>query len=405
MLNDFAQQYNKLQAKQKLVILHPQARRFHRYWRQLFLSLERPVYVDLQSTDLSTGIDHVVGAIQQQLGIEVGTLPLHLEQIAAVLGAALGENAVLYIENYDGVIAETFHELIVYLTNALADGSRIVLGGRILFPPLLEDLAEQLAFLPVDHSRMWLDYANTDGRPILEVRAFGEGQVWVNGQPIREWEGVLPRALFFYFIDKAMATRDEIFHIFWPHLKPREATNVFHVTKKKVSDILLDLKLTVYGSGFYRIAPDIDLYYDVVQFQEALQNAAVLDDDEAEVLYRTALNIYREGFLKPTDMDWGIQRRDKMRTDYIEALVALARIYEARGDYPRMLGMYLRGAGIAPTREDLTRGVMIAYDKLGQPQRVIETYDRLKETLRRRFNLTPDPQTTELLHRILAQYK
>lgn len=404
MLNDFTEQYNALQPEHKLVILHPLARRYHRYWRQFFLMQRRAVYVDLRTTDLATGLNQIAAAFQHQLGVDVGALPLDTSQAAAVISAALGRNSLLYLESYDDKVAVEFHDLVVQLVNQTEVGSRVVIGGRKLFLPLLEDLWGQVALLPVDHSRMWLNYAQSDGRPILEVRAFGEGQVWVNGQPVSEWEGVLPRALFFYFIDKAMTTRDEIFSIFWPHLGIKEATNVFHVTKRKISDILSDLKLTVYGGGFYRIASDIDLYYDVVQFQEAVQNAAVSDDDEAERLYRAALSIYREEFLKPTDMEWGVQRREKMRSDYIEAIYALGRIYEARGDLLHALGMFMRGAGISPAREDLTRSVMLIYDRLDQPQAVAETYNRLKETLRRLYNVNPDPQTTDLLQHILEKY-
>ncbi|MCB9435832.1 MAG: hypothetical protein H6673_02430 [Anaerolineales bacterium] len=404
MLNDFAEQYNGLSTQTKLVVLHPQARRVHRFWRQLFLMQPRTVYVDLGQLDLKTGLALIAHALEAQLGVSVD-LTADTRLAAVAISNALGDDTVLYLESYDSQVAEVFHELIVEVVNQLVEGSRVVVGGRRLFLPLLEDLRGQVALIPIDPHRMWLDYANSDGRPILEVRAFGEGQVWVNGRLVREWEGGLPRSLFFYFVDKAMTTRDEIFQIFWSHLGIKEATNVFHVTKKKISDILDDLKLTVYGGGFYRIASDIDLYYDVVQFQEALQNAAVLDDDEAEVLYRMALNLYREEFLRPSDMEWGIQRREKMRSDYIDAIYALGRIYENRGDFPRALGMYMRGAGISPTREDLTRGVMMIYDKLGQAQRVVETYDRLKETLRRVYNLTPDPQTTDLLHQMLGKYK
>ena len=35
-----------------------------------------------------------------------------------------------------------------------------------------------------------------------------------------------------------MVTRDEIFETFWPGLPTKEATNVFHVTKRKISERL-----------------------------------------------------------------------------------------------------------------------------------------------------------------------
>ena len=73
-------------------------------------------------------------------------------------------------------------------------------------------------------------------KPQLEVYAFGRGHALVNGLPITNWDGALPRNLFFFFMDHPLVTRDEIFETFWPDLSVKEATNVFHVTKRKITE-------------------------------------------------------------------------------------------------------------------------------------------------------------------------
>jgi two-component SAPR family response regulator len=268
-----------------------------------------------------------------------------------------------------------------------------------------EYLAGQVALLPTDEQRMLVDYVHPEpGKTFLEVRAFGQGQVWVSGEPITRWEGYLPRALFFFFVDRAMTTRDEIFQTFWPNLSAREATNVFHVTKRKISEIL-GVSLTVYGSGFYRISPDIDLHYDVVNFQEAVQHAEISEDEEAERLYKIAIDLYREEFLSSIPAEWAVRRREEMRTTYTEALIGLARIYENSGKLEQALGHYLRASAVSSGREDLTRSIMQMYVDLGQPYLALDTYKRLEAILKRRFGVSPDPQTKQLMQNIKASLK
>src|SRR5204863_8076031 len=143
------------------------------------------------------------------------------------------------------------------------------------------------------------------------VYGLGPGQALINGKRIDQWDGLLPRSLFFYFVDRGMITRDEIFQTFWPTLSIREATNVFHVTKRKISEIL-GFDLTVYWSGFYRISPDIDLHYDVIKFAENVQNSVIADDDEASPLLQHAIYLYRGLFLSTIEMPWSIARRNEL---------------------------------------------------------------------------------------------
>ena len=131
--------------------------------------------------------------------------------------------------------------------------------------------------IPSDEAVMLWDYAqrNESSGALLEVRALGDGRVQLNGELVEDWDGVLPRALFFYLVDRGMVTRNEIFETFWPTLTNREATNVFHVTKRKISEVL-GTDLTVYWSGFYHISPRIHLSYDAALFTQKIHDSAVM---------------------------------------------------------------------------------------------------------------------------------
>src|SRR5258708_5093347 len=165
-------------------------------------------------------------------------------------------------------------------------------------------------------------------KPHLEVYGFGTGHVYIDGLPIETWDGPLPRNLFFYFIDHPMITRDEIFETFWPSLATREATNVFHVTKRKVSE-RLGYELTTYSGGFYRLSDELQLHYDVANFE---RDAAISRDDSSAAMPSLcqAVHLYHHEFLHTNDMPWISQRREQLQLGYAEALISLARIYAAQ---------------------------------------------------------------------------
>ncbi len=243
---------------------------------------------------------------------------------------------------------------------------------------------------------MLVDYASQPAdRALLEVYGLGPGHALINGRRIDRWDGILPRSLFFYFIDKGMVTRDEIFQTFWPSLSVREATNVFHVTKRKISEIL-GFDLTIYWSGFYRISPDVDLHYDVIKFVENVQNSVVINDDEASNLLERAVYLYRGLFLGNLDMNWANSRRSELQGVYADALSSLGKLRQRAGDMPEALGLFLRAASTQPHREDLARGIMSLYVDLGQSNKAIEAYDRLIDELKTSLGVGPDRQTIEL---------
>jgi DNA-binding SARP family transcriptional activator len=310
----------------------------------------------------------------------------------------------LMIDAFD-LADESVYAWILALVNGLPDGSQIVIGGRNLPLDLIENSAIQgkVELFPVDPNRMLLDYANQpNNHSLLEIYGLGPGQALINGRRIDRWDGLLPRSLFFYFIDRGMVTRDEIFETFWPTLTVREATNVFHVTKRKISEIL-GFDLTTYWSGFYRISPDIDLHYDVVKFAEDVQNSVIADDNEASPMLQEAIYLYRGLFLSTIEMPWAASRRSELRLTYADALTHMGKLRQRQGEIQEALGLYLRAATTQPHREDLARGIMSLFAELGQPTKALEIYQRLSDDLRHKLGVNPDRQTAELAEQIRAQ--
>lgn len=260
-----------------------------------------------------------------------------------------------------------------------------------------ESLRQQISYVPVDESLMLWDYAEQASKKnnLLEVYALGNGRVILNGKEINAWDGVLPRSLFFYLVDKGMTTRDDIFKTFWSRLTVREATNVFHVTKRKISEVL-GIDLTHYWSSFYRLSEDITLSYDVVLLTEGLRNSVLQPPAEQAETLRRAISLYKNNFLSDLDMDWVHNRRDSLWQDYGDALIQLAKLAEEADNKAEALGLYLAAIATNPQREDVVYHSMLLCRDLGYYEEALVIYNALAEELNRELNVEPAKHIQEL---------
>ncbi len=402
-------QLQRLPPETTLIVLHP-----HFYGQHGLLGafLEAPethfIFVTVPAAHASFQAFWAVlqEACEAQFDCVLPPRPNDPAAAATTLARALEpySPATLIIDAYDLAQPEYRVPFVATLAAQLPPGSRVVLATRELPRRLLEreDIRRKAALLPVQPEEMLLDYAAETEKTVLEVRALGLGRVLVNGRRIERWDGVLPKLLFHFFVDRGMTTRDEIFRTFWPSLKPREATNVFHVTKRKISEIL-GTDLTIYWSGFYRIAPELDLHYDVVKFAEAVQNAAVASDEDAIRLYRNAITLYRGQYLSTSDHPWVKHRRAELHTTYTDALIGLGRIYRKLGQTQEALGCFLRALATTPRREDLARAVMELYRDMHLPSDALQIYEQLERNLQHELGIMPDQLTVALANEVRAQ--
>ena len=204
---------------------------------------------------------------------------------AGDMGAALAadlakidlERVVLFLDELDRVPQDgDFRRFMKALVDNLPAHTQLAVNSRMLtYEPWIYWVnRDEAVVLGTSHRSSNLLFTSDDEpKPQLEIYAFGRGHAISNGQEIRIWDGALPRNLFFYFIDNPLVTRDQIFDIFWPKLSIKDATNVFHVTKRKITERISlyvvddeNYELTSYSTGFYVPSDKIVRHYDVFDF-------------------------------------------------------------------------------------------------------------------------------------------
>lgn len=368
-------------------------------------------------SDLVNELNNVVG----DFGDRVRQLPPDAapeqlgEALAADLAAYPVKPSVLFIDELDRFQQEdTFDRFITALVKVISPDTQIAVSSRLLtYQPWYDMVARgDAVILGTEHRKNNVMFTLEDApKPQLEVYALGRGYALVNGQPVTNWDGALPRNLFFFFIDHPLVTRDEIFQTFWPDLSIKEATNVFHVTKRKIGERIAmklgggEYELTQYSSGFYIPGDNLVRHYDVSDFLEAVEQAMIATDErQEEALYRRAIEIYKAPFLHTVSMPWADSRREQLRIHYAQALIGMGRIEQRRENAYAALGYYSRTLKETPEREDIHREVMRIYITLGMLQDALDQYRRLEEVLMTSVGIGPAKETRELYEQITASH-
>lgn len=335
------------------------------------------------------------------------------EALAADLAGLERERVVLYLDELDRIPQdEEFRQFMNAAIANLPDKAQLAINSRLLTrePWISWVRRDEVVVLGTEHRSSNLLFAKAASlKPQLEVYAFGSGRAVSNGREISRWDGALPRNLFFYIIDNPLVTRDQIFEIFWPKLSVRDATNVFHVTKRKITERIsvqvddgANYELTTYSTGFYVPSDKIVRHYDVADFEQAMEGALLSNDArERERLYLRAIEIYKAPFLRQVKLPWVEARRSQLKSMYAEALIGMARLKTDRGAWEEALGYYARALKEAPQREDIHRGAMQMYINLGRNADARQQYALLERMLKRKLGVKPSEETQALIEQAL----
>ena len=121
------------------------------------------------------------------------------------------------------------------------------------------------------------------------------------------------------------------------------------------------------------------------------------DPHERELLYRHAIAIYKAPFLHPVKLPWVEARRNQLKSLFAEALIGMACLKTDQGSWEEALGFYARALKEVPQREDIHRGAMQMYIKLGRNADAQQQFTLLERLLKRKLGVKPSGETQELL--------
>lgn len=403
----------------RILLLHPRSRYRSLLIARLINSSEFTAFYyalgpdDINLASFLSGITHDLANQHPTFGRHLHILaPEHendLNMIIPAFARDVGELSdkpfFLILDEYDrSDAADDIQVFIEKLTARLPAHCRLILNSRTLPRlPWVAMIARGDAAIIEDDLVIRRDFYEIQGKgsKMLEVYALGPGFVLLNDQPIDSWEGHLPRLLFFFALDRPVITRSEICQAFWPELDMDQAVNVFHVTKRRLHKAL-DMDVLVHEDGYYRVNPELDVYYDVMQYVACLMDARDKKNSGSLAAWQRTIDLYRGPFLQGHNDTWIQDRRADFRAGYLEALMNMAqhRLTEDRPEHA--LTLYQRALNEDSSREDLHREVMRLFSLLGRRSEAAAHFQRLCDDFGK-TGINVSEETNMLYQQIMTQ--
>ncbi len=365
--------------------------------------------------DLVHQLSSFINTQYPNFGKHLASLPTS-ENIAA-LGEALARDLndlnisiLLFLDNVNSETITDSSDGWNALIQHIGDAVKIGFSSQLLPYPLVQQWISDDTAVQFDIERHRGDLTfprNERPKPQLEVRGFGPGTTLIDGLEVTQWEGMLPRTLFFYLIDNPIVSRDNIFRDFWPQprIAIKDATDIFHVTKHKVSEVLNRrlgtpnaIELTAYKQGVYIPGERLVRHYDVALFTDLLQQAA-RDEAQRKVLLEGAVSLYKGPFLGALDAQWVLRRRRELEIMYSEALIALGRINSNQHHSGMAIQQFREALKYQPEREDLHRCIISLLAQSGDVTEAGKQLLQLIRTVYKPLEMDLTPETRQMIEK------
>ncbi len=229
---------------------------------------------------------------------------------------------------------------------------------------------------------------------VLEVQTLGAAWVQVNGLPILDWEGELPRHLFFYLIHHPQAQARQIQQVLWSADEQGNLNRLLNAVNHRLRAVLGG-HFVRYRHDKYRRLNNIHIDYDVLNFQKLLtENCNARTPQERIDLLEKALQLYRGDFLPMISAEWAVRVRADLAERYHQALVWLGELYLAMGNREQAVRYLLRAVYHQPQHSQSNALLMQAYLMNKDRRRVLEIYHRYLEAIP--YNQMPDDTLQQL---------
>jgi ATP/maltotriose-dependent transcriptional regulator MalT/two-component SAPR family response regulator len=242
--------------------------------------------------------------------------------------------------------------------------------------------------------------------PHLIIRAFGPGQVWVNGTPVgkAEWQTQSVRELFFYFLSEVKPlTREQIGEVLWndtlepPKLKLRFKNEIYRLRRAVGQDTI------IFDGECYQFNRAVDHEYDIEAFDAYMAIAKnLITHDEKVNFYQKAIDLVNGRYLEDIGSTWAWPERERLNQAFLTASLALAELHYQGGLVHQALSICQRALEYDDTSEAIYRQMMQIYSRMGDKASIVHTYQACEQTLQRIFDLPPSAETKNLFRELTS---
>jgi DNA-binding SARP family transcriptional activator/Flp pilus assembly protein TadD len=242
--------------------------------------------------------------------------------------------------------------------------------------------------------------------PVLAIRTFGSGQVWLNGQPvgINDWQTQSVRELFFFFLAaRRPLTREQIGAALWPdtedpaRFKMRFKNEIYRLRRAVGQETVL------FDGEMYYFNGSVDHEYDVEDFEAFIARAKAASRAAEQIdFYERAIGLVQGKYLQDIGGSWIFPEQERLHQLYLWAAHSLAGLYRREGQAHKALEVCRQTVAAEPTFEAAYRLMMEIYHRMGDRGSVAHVYRSCETAMKTTFGLPPSEETQQLYHRLTA---
>ncbi len=217
------------------------------------------------------------------------------------------------------------------------------------------------------------------------VKALGRPGIWIGPSriPRKAWASRRAQELFFLLMNHPEGlTKGEIVERLFPEADGPESDALFHSTVYRCRGALWK-DAVVWDDSGYRISDIAQWQYDVADFEVLASKGRRMtsEPEEAERLYRTALQLYRGDYLEGWGAQWCEPIRERLRQLCVDAVLRVAESCAHRGLPEEALDFYRLAVAKDYYSGVGHKGVIQCLLALGDRLAAIRHYSELVERL------------------------
>jgi LuxR family maltose regulon positive regulatory protein len=247
----------------------------------------------------------------------------------------------------------------------------------------------------------------------LQIRAFGDPDVFIDDVPVTRWHMTRSLELFFFLLEKSHPVqKDQMIDALWPNTTSEQIDTTMRTAIYYLRRVIGKTCIT-YRSGFYNLdLPAVygkKIWYDVTLFEESYDKAKKAlesrNDEAADRAFTCMVELYKGDYLQSFYNDWCIARRDQLRQVFTDAHRQLALIAWRQEQWEKSLQHWQYLLTLDICSEEAHHGIMSCYLQQGKRSLALKQYQDCCQSLQEELRITPGLAIQQLYQKALSGVK
>lgn len=218
------------------------------------------------------------------------------------------------------------------------------------------------------------------------------------------WRYAKSRELLFYLLCFTSRTKGQIGLALWPDVSPAQLRRNFHATLHDLRRVLGQPEWIIFENNLYTFNRKLAYWFDVEAFESHVTLAHELRSQAPERaihFLKEGIKLYQGDFLDDIlRADWSQSHREKLRTLYLDAMLALGQLFFTLHQFTQAAEIYRQLIAYDNFLETAHRELIRCYAYQGNHGQALRHYQDVVTLLHNAFGSPPATETVRVFERL-----